>query len=244
MPTINCQNKKFLNIEAIIFDKDGTLEDSASFLRELGIKIVQLIEAEIPGISPSLLLSLGIRDDSLDPTGLMAVGSRLENEIASAAYIAERGKGWFTARKIAQKAFNQADILQKDAQSSSIFPGCLEVIKSLHLAGLKLAILSLDSTANIGSFIERHQLSDFIALYQGADQRYSKPDPACFREVCQKLGVACKNTLMVGDSQIDISMAKNAGAAGVIGICWTDALSKSLEGADVKIAHIQTISIS
>lgn len=242
MPTIQVQYQKFLNIEAIIFDKDGTLEDSASYLRDLGLTIVQVLEAEIHNISPFLLLALGIKDNYLDPTGLMAVGSRLENEIAMAAYIAERGIGWFKAREIAREAFQEA---QKETsyEQSSIFPGAYEVLQSLHKAGIKLAILSLDTTAKIGSFIERHQLSDLISLYHGADQRYSKPDPACFRDICEKLGVSPKNTLMVGDSQMDFSVGKNAGAAAVIGICWNNASSKALGGADLKIAHLQEIRL-
>jgi len=238
--TIYCREKQFRNIEAIVLDKDGTLEDSSSFLRDLGMKITHLLEQQIPGVGEPLLRSFGIVNNKLDPTGLMAVGSRLENEIAAAAYIAQTGKSWFESKIIAQKAFNEAQLSPND---SSIFFGAWEVLKTLHQAGLKLAILSSDSTININTFIGRHQLSDLIDIFQGADQGYSKPDPACFRAVCQKLGVLCENALMVGDSQMDIQMAKNAHAAGVIGICWGDARNKSLEGADVTIAHLQEIRL-
>ena len=85
----------FRNIEAVIFDKDGTLEDSQSYLRELGIKRARLIDAQIPGIGEPLLMAFGMQNNQLDPAGLMAVGSRHENEIAAAAYIAETGRSWF-----------------------------------------------------------------------------------------------------------------------------------------------------
>jgi phosphoglycolate phosphatase len=50
----------------------------------------------------------GIEGDTLDPTGLMAVGSRRENEIAAAAYIAETGRGWIESLAIARSAFEEA----------------------------------------------------------------------------------------------------------------------------------------
>ncbi|NES40040.1 MAG: HAD family hydrolase, partial [Moorea sp. SIO2C4] len=94
MVTIRCGKVTFPNIEAVIFDKDGTLEDSQVYLRELAYKRSRLIDAQIPGIGEPLLMAFGVQDDTLDPTGLMAVGSRRENEIAAAAYIAETGRGW------------------------------------------------------------------------------------------------------------------------------------------------------
>ena len=104
MVNIRCGNIEFKNIEAIIFDKDGTLEDSNNFLRELSIHRARLLDAQIPGIGEPLLMAFGLQNNQLDPTGLMAVGSRQENLIAAAAYIAETGKSWFEALKIAKNA--------------------------------------------------------------------------------------------------------------------------------------------
>ncbi|MFM7574717.1 MAG: hypothetical protein ACKO4S_16540, partial [Snowella sp.] len=65
MVTIRCGDRAgigsavrvFKNIEAVIFDKDGTLEDSQAYLRELGIKRARLIDAQIPGIGEPLLMA-------------------------------------------------------------------------------------------------------------------------------------------------------------------------------------------
>jgi phosphoglycolate phosphatase len=48
---------------------------------------------------------------------------------------------------------------------------------------------------------------------------------------------------MVGDSAGDIQMARNAGAAGCIGICWGKAEVSHLEKADVAIASLDEIQI-
>ena len=245
MAIIRCRDLTFPNIHGIIFDKDGTLEDSQVFLRELGQKRSRLIDAQIPGIGEPLLMAFGIQGDTLDPTGLMAVGSRRENEIAAAAYIAETGRGWLESLAIAHNAFEEADRYLKDAANTSpMFTGSLEVLKFLWEAGLKLGILSADSTAGVQAFVKRHQLEPYIQLQQGVDQEVSKPDPTLFIQACQTLGVEPASTLMVGDSVGDIEMARRAGAAGCIGICWGIPEAAHLETADVVIAQLDEIQIS
>lgn len=241
--TISCKNTKFINIKAIFFDKDGTLENSQTFLRELGIKRARLIDAQIPGIGEPLLMAFGIQDDILDPTGLMAVGSRQENEIAAAAYIAETGRSWFEAKEIARNAFEEANkYLPRTAESSPLFVGSLEILKYLADAGLKLGILSADSTAGVKAFVECHRLTPYIQLTMGSDFG-NKPDPELFIRACRALEVEPVHTLMIGDARGDIEMAKAAGAAGTIGICWETSQSDCLVGADVAIAQLDEIKI-
>lgn len=244
MLTIICQEKIFINIEAIIFDKDGTLENSQAYWLEMGMMRARLIESQIPGIGKSLLMAFGICENILDPTGLMAVGSRHENEIAAAAYIAETGKSWFEAREIASNAFIKADRQMGNcAQNSCLFPGSLQVLQSLSKTGLKLGILSADSTVNVETFIEHHQLSKYVRLAMGSDRGLSKPDPELFLLACQNLEVKPSATLMVGDARGDIEMAKKAGAAGAIGICWENNSIAHLKLADATISQLQDIEI-
>ena len=244
MVTIRCRDATFPNIQAVIFDKDGTLEDSQLFLRELGQKRSRLIDAQIPGIGEPLLMAFGIDGDKLDPTGLMAVGSRRENEIAAAAYIAETGRGWLESLAIAHRAFEEADRYLKDAANTSpLFAGSLEVLKLLSDADLKLGILSAATTVRVESFVKRHQLDPYIQLQQGVDEGPSKPDPTLFLQACQSLGVEPASTLMVGDSAGDIEMARRAGAAGCIGICWGSPKAAHLETADVVISQLDEIQV-
>ena len=244
MVTIQCKGVKFANIQAIVFDKDGTLEDSEAYLRNLGQKRSRLIDAQIPGIGEPLLMAFGINGNSLDPTGLLAVGSRRETEIAAAAYIAETGKGWLESLALARRAFEEADRYIGTAPSP-LFVGSLEVLKYLSEAGLKLGILSAASTERVRAFALRHQLQDYVQLQMGVDSaELSKPNPALFLQACQALGVEPGATLMVGDSAGDIEMARNAGAAGCIGIYWGKLVAAHLQTADVAIASLDQIQIS
>jgi phosphoglycolate phosphatase len=245
LATIRCRNVTFHNIEAVIFDRDGTLLDSQVFLRELGQKRSRLIDARIPGVGEPLLMAFGIQGDTLDPTGLIAVGSSRENEIAAAAYIAETGRGWIESLAIARSAFEEAERYLKDGASTSpLFTGSLEVLKFLSDAGLKLGILSAATTASVQAFVKRHKLEPYIQLQQGVDEGPSKPDPALFLQACQSLGVEPASTLMVGDSAGDIEMGRRAGAAGCIGISWgSSGVVPHLKQADVAIANLDEIQV-
>lgn len=241
MVTIKCQNTAFSRIEAILFDKNGTLEDSEAYLRTLGQKAARMIDAQIPGIGEPLLMAFGINGDFLDPAGLISVASRRETEIAAAAYIAETGRGWFESLKIARQAIDEADQYVSKTPSP-LFVGSLEVLKSLSVAGLKLGILSAATTEEVRTFVRTHQLSDYLQLEKGVDDGPSKPDPILFLEACQALGVEPGATLMIGDSVGDMQMARDAKAAGCIGITWIGR-ADNVKGADVVINQLDQIQV-
>ncbi|WP_342597061.1 HAD family hydrolase [Cyanobacterium aponinum UTEX 3222] len=245
MITIRCNQHLFRNIEAIIFDKDGTLADSEKFLRELAHKRARLIDANIPGTYEPLLMAFGVEQNYLNPTGLMAVGSNKENQIVAAGYIAETGKSWFEALEIASECFENAEkAFPTRGLTSPLFAGSLEVLEMLSKKGLKIAILSADTTQGVKDFVENHQLSPYIDFIMGVDGGLSKPDPRLYLQTCQQLGINPLNTLMVGDSQGDIAMAKNAQAGGVIGICWKYPHATHLNTADVVISDLAQIKIA
>ncbi|BAY29362.1 HAD family hydrolase [Nostoc carneum NIES-2107] len=242
MATIKCRNITFPNIKAVIFDKNGTLEDSEAYLRSLAQRTARLIDAQIPGIGEPLLMAFGVNNNHLDPAGIMAVASRRETEIAAAAYIAETGRGWFESLKIARHALDEAEKYIGQTPSP-LFVGSLEVIKSLSQAGIKLGILSAATTQEVQMFVAHHQLGSYFQLEMGVDEGPSKPDPILFLQACQALGVEPNATLMIGDSVGDMQMARNAKAAGCVGITWINK-TDHVQGADVVINQLDEIQIS
>jgi phosphoglycolate phosphatase len=246
MMNVQCGAVVFEAIEAIVFDKDGTLADSQEFLRLLGRRRARLLDARIPGTADSMLIAYGIEGDRLEPTSLLAIGSRYENLIAAAAYVAETGRGWWESLQIATEVFSEADAQLAATETNATSPllvGSLELLAQLHDRGLKLGILSADTTARVEDFVRVHGLDPYIALEMGVDRGPSKPDPGLFLEACTRLGVDPTRTLMVGDSPLDIQMAQTAGAAGAIGICWGTAIAAHLDQADVTIRRLDEITI-
>jgi phosphoglycolate phosphatase len=241
MISIDCLSHQFTDIQAIIFDKDGTLEDSGDYLRNLAQKRARLIDAQIPGVGEPLLMAFGVNDNSLDPAGLQAVGSRYENEIAAAAYIAETGRGWSAALDIVRGAFDEVDRVM-ESTPAAMFPGCLDSIESLAAAGIKLGIVSAATTSQVTKFAHYHQLEAYFQVLLGSDLQFAKPDPRLFQFACQELGVKPDRTLMVGDSRWDMVMASQGGAAGCIGISW-GRFSQPLAMADLTISNLSELLV-
>jgi phosphoglycolate phosphatase len=241
MLSIECLNHKFTDIQAIIFDKDGTLEDSGDYLRNLAQKRARLIDAQVPGVGEPLLMAFGVTENGLDPAGLQAVGSQYENEIAAAAYIAETGRGWSAALEIVKGAFNEVDRVM-ESTPAAMFPGCVESISTLAGAGLKLGILSAATTSQVVKFANYHRLQSHFQVLLGSDLQFAKPDPRLFQFACQELGVNPAQTLMVGDSTWDMSMAKKGGAAGCIGISW-GRFRQPIAMSDVTIEDLAQLQI-
>ena len=241
MISIDCLSHKFTDIQAIIFDKDGTLEDSGNYLRNLAQKRSRLIDAQIPGVGEPLLMAFGVQDNVLDPAGLQAVGSRHENEIAAAAYIAETGRSWSAALEIVRGAFTEVDRVM-ESTPNAMFPGCQAAIASLASAGLKLGIVSAATTSQVVKFAHYHKLQPYFQVLLGSDLQFAKPDPRLFQFACQELGVNPARTLMVGDSTWDMIMGSQAGAAGCIGITW-GRLMQPIDMADLAIEDLTQLQI-
>lgn len=221
MVTVLCGGVRFQQIEAILFDKDGTLANSENFLKAIGQKRARLIDAQIPGVQEPLLMAFGFVNDRLNPAGLLAVGTRRECEIAAAAYVAETGRDWIESLTLVQSAFEEADkVFQRKADSTPLIQGGFELLQTLHAAGLKLGILSSDITDNVRDFAQRYQIDPFMQLYLGADGIVHKPDPRLLLQACQTLDVLPESVLVVGDSSADIEMARSAKAAGSIAVTW------------------------
>lgn len=207
------------------------------------MKRARLIDAQIPGIGEPLLMAFGVLDAQLDTQGLMAVGSRQENLIAAAAYIAETGRPWPEARAIAQSAFAQAADYRRDAPASPLFEGVRVALERLQRLGVQLAVLSASTNDEVQKFVQTHQLETIFPVALGhADDGLVKPDPALFHKVCGQLQCEPHEVVMVGDSGFDWQMARAAGAGGVVGIRWGNAARVPTGEVDVAIADFQELT--
>lgn len=244
MVTIKCGDRIFPEIEAILFDKDGTLANSEACLITLGYKRVHLLEGEVAGVQDPLLQAFGLQGERLNPAGLLAVGSRQENEIAAATYLAERGWNWLDAIELTKKVFCTADrSLQRKADHTPFFTEAMGLLKTLFQSGVKLGILSADSDENVQDFVLKYQLQNYFSLQWGVKGTLSKPDPAFFLSACDSLQVLPEQVLMVGDAATDMAMARAAGAAGAIGVIWGWSIPDPPLQADVLLMDWQQIQV-
>ncbi len=225
MATVRCSAHTFENIQAVIFDKDGTLADVETYLIRLAEVRSQLTAVQVPrsqaqqnALQSNFLAAFGLKNGTLDPAGLLAVGSRYENEVALAAYLAAIGIGWIAALALVQTAFHQADtILSPKVTQTPLLAGALPLLQQLEQAGIIVAILSADTHPEVTAFIQHYQLTE-ICWYRGASAgSLPKTHPNALKSACEAINVRPDQTLVIGDSAADLALA-HQGSAGFLGV--------------------------
>jgi phosphoglycolate phosphatase len=242
MIDIRCRQVVFPDLQGVIFDKDGTLENSSRYLYQLATARAQLVATRLPEVGDALFRAFGVGPDRIDPAGLMGVGSRGENATAAATYIAATGRGWIEAKTIVEEVFHEADNLVPNQQPGDLLPGSLELLHSLFATGCSLGILSNAPSRDVDNFVAHHRLAPLLRLQMGADGAMVKPHPQLFWTACERLGLKPDRVLMIGDSAGDIEMAQRAGAAGCIAIAWGEP-APHLAAAEVVIDHLTEIEL-
>jgi phosphoglycolate phosphatase len=183
----------------IIFDLDGTLIDSS---RDLAISINATREQfGLPPLDPSLIYSY--------------VGN-------GAAVLVHRAMGLDASEQKVQDAlafflkFYRVHALEH----TKLYPGIGEAVKELAEAGHKLAVLT-NKPARISFDIVRALGLDghFMRVYGGDSFRAKKPDPIGVIALMREAGVMRCETLLVGDSGVDVQTARNAGVR-CCGVSW------------------------
>lgn len=246
MVTIRCypnaqdldQGVTFENIQAIFWDKDGTLSRSEAYLVPLGTARATALDQRRSGLEEAVLKLFGFERHGgawhLNPTGLLAVGSGEENRLAAAGLLALEGLPWFDCLRLSAEAFEQAERSLPPFQTiTPLIEGTATAFHHLAQLPVQLAVVSGDTTANIDTFLSHHHLQSCVALTRGADIPPRKPDPQVFWQVCDQLRVSPDQVVMVGDATGDMAMARSAGAAGCIGVQWGWTLPHPIEQADV-----------
>ena len=182
-------------------------------------------------------------NQKLNPAGLMAVGSRQENEIAAAAYVSETGRGWVESLDIVRAAFTEADkYMEQKANLTPPIADVLPLLQSLAV-GLKLAILSSDTVDNVQEFTRHYGIESYFVAQVGVDGYLNKTDPILLRQVLLQLGVAPAQVLVIGDSRVDIEIARSIKAGGCIGFVGGWSTPLDLSGADVIISSFSEIQV-
>ncbi len=247
------------DVEAVLFDKDGTLAKVAGYLRRLGVLRSRFIEAQVPGVGNAIAQALGIEGSlegslellegqdgaRLNPAGLMAIGSRYENEIGAAAYVAATGMDWPKAITLVKQAFQQGtEQLGEKAPQTPLLPGASQMLERLKGAGVRVAIVSADVEANIAAFAAHYDLETLIDGMFGADSGLPpKPEPALLLAICEQLQVDPAQAIMIGDSALDLAMARGAKLAGAI--AYTSGWDRAIEvpGGDSSIANWAEVEV-
>jgi phosphoglycolate phosphatase len=118
--------------------------------------------------------------------------------------------------------------------ATHIYAGVPELLDELRARGIQLAILSNKPDRFLRMMIDQMFPAGAFAMVQGkTDQFSTKPDPASLLYVLEELKTSPADTLYIGDSNVDIYTAHNAGVKAA-GVTWGFRDKRELEtaGAD------------
>jgi phosphoglycolate phosphatase len=100
------------------------------------------------------------------------------------------------------------------------YDGVLETVRKLHKSGVKLAVLTNKDQSFSVHIVEHYFGKDTFQLIWGAiPGRPIKPDPAALCELLAQLKVRPDEAVFVGDSGVDMDVARAASVYSV-GVTW------------------------
>jgi phosphoglycolate phosphatase len=187
-------------IRALLFDLDGTLADTIPAIREA---------------VNSTLRHYGFGEKNYDEVRL-SIGSGARNLIKS---ILPAGCAYDEAFVGEVLKFYNSEYEKTFLLSDRCYPGMREAVEELIKRGYKVAILSNKPDRFVRVMAEMLFPDGGISFAAGQGGLPIKPDPASSLMVAGKLGVSADECAFIGDSDVDVLTAKNAGMCSV-GCAW------------------------
>lgn len=105
-------------------------------------------------------------------------------------------------------------------EHTKLYPGVEKAVQTLAGEGHTLAVLTNKPVRISTDIIKALNLSDlFLRVYGGDSFPQKKPDPIGIKTLQQEAHTGASDTLMVGDSGVDVQTARNAGVRSC-GVAW------------------------
>ncbi|GBF73536.1 putative haloacid dehalogenase [Paenibacillus sp. 598K] len=219
--TVNGQR---LDIDAIVFDKDGTLLDMMSMWGTWSELMQQAFDQRMKqagkanGAERLATLWGLVQDDDgeiigYDRQGPMAMGTmgELYTLLAWEGYRA--GLSWAEAKRLVYDCALAADEAMERARPARLIAGAEALLEQCRKAGIPMAVVTADETEAAVRHLDWLGLSEVFPVVVGTDQaEWGKPFPDLLLLACRQLGVSPERVAVIGDTNGDMMMGRAAGA--------------------------------
>ncbi|KMS71981.1 phosphoglycolate phosphatase [Streptomyces leeuwenhoekii] len=171
---------------AVVFDLDGVIVDSFAVMSEA----FALAYAEVVGDGPAPFEEYRRHLGRYFPDIMRIMGLPLEME-----------------EPFVRESYRLADRV-------TVFDGVVELLLTLRVRGLRLAVATGKSGPRARSLLDRLGLLPFFAHVIGSDEvAQPKPAPDMVLRALELLDVPAEEAVMVGDAPTDLASARGAGVA-------------------------------
>jgi phosphoglycolate phosphatase len=237
-------------IAGLLIDKDGTLLDFQSYWIPVSrVLIARLLERLGVGDPDGqhrerLLRAIGISGDAV--VSRSAVASGTGADVARSLHGALRSEiGGVDPDSI--RLWLDEDYLRMAPSFEHRmrpYPGGDRAIARLAGAGIKLGVATSDTSDAARYALKTLGYSSHFSFIGGSDTVASpKPDPEMARHFCETIGAKPGEIAMVGDTEIDMMFARNAGAGMAIAVLTGVGTRSDLEPlADVVVDSLEEVA--
>ena len=181
-------------IAAIVWDLDGTLVDSAADIAAALNRL--LAEQDLPALD----------DDRIRDMIGEGVAILIRRGLAAHDVTPDEGR----LDELVERFL--LIYSQVATESTRLFPGARQALKTLSDSGLRQAICTNKPEAIARQVLSGLEIANYFDVVVGGDTvPRNKPDPLPLQTVLERLDVTSERSLMVGDSAIDVVMAHAAG---------------------------------
>jgi phosphoglycolate phosphatase len=189
-------------LAAVLFDLDGTLLDT---VKDIALALNRT------------MLEFGCKTLAEGEVRRM-IGRGSPILIERAAALQERECDAATQEAMLARFFHHYGELEElNEDSAQPFAGAAELLRTLHDAGLRAAVVTNKQHRFAVALLKRLGLAGWVDVVIGGDTcARRKPDPQPLLFACESLKVPPAESLMVGDSVNDVQAAR---AAGIPVVC-------------------------
>ncbi|MDH6674015.1 phosphoglycolate phosphatase [Paenibacillus sp. LBL] len=240
--------------KAILFDKDGTLLHFMALWGGWVEYVLKYMEERLGLMGAGFTLPtekvLGTKHDvsgrvsGYDVRGPLAMGTVEETTGLLAWQLYAAGMPWNEAIVQVNQITKNAMYEVRQRKPAFPMPGLEDFLRKCSLASVKMAVVTSDQTSGALEQLEWMGLRSYFTVIIGRDQvGNGKPHPEMTETACGLLGVKPEETVVIGDSNGDMQMAKQAGAALAVGLLTDEGDTSHLTDADVVISDYNELDV-